>query len=149
MEIKSVSHGRAYHSFGGGRHGPSGLFARKRLLECEAEAVIPQLRTLYGPDGWQAYPFLAHTCVRADGHEIKLWKVYRRKLPIFVDSLQTRCRPVLLQSRFVMNTIALLRETRTPTDDEIRAFSQEICAAVPLRTDSRAGIRSYLNSRKA
>lgn len=88
--------------------------------------------------------------VQADGHEIKTLEGLQEEALEFVgfiaDQEQTS---VVLQSGFVMNTIALLRENQDPTDDEIRAFlAGNLCRCSGYEGQLR-GIRNFLDSRKA
>ena len=89
--------------------------------------------------------------VRADGHEICTLEGLQVEAADFVGFIADQgadqcgfCNP-----GFVMNTIALLRETPDPTDDEIRAFlAGNLCRCSGYDGQLR-GIRNYLNSRKA
>ena len=89
--------------------------------------------------------------VRADGHELFTLEGLQEEAADFVGFIADQgpdqcgfCNP-----RFVMNTIALLRENPNPTDDEIRAFlAGNLCRCSGYDGQLR-GIRNYLNSRKA
>ena len=87
--------------------------------------------------------------VRADGHELYTLEGLQAEAADFVGFIADQgadqcgfCNP-----GFVMNTIALLRETPDPTDDEIRAFLAGNCRCSGYDGQLR-GIRNYLNSRK-
>lgn len=88
--------------------------------------------------------------VRADGHEIHTLEGLQAEAADFVGYIADQgadqcgfCNP-----GFVMNTIALLRENPSPTDDEIRAFlAGNLCRCSGYDGQLR-GIRSYLDSRK-
>ena len=88
--------------------------------------------------------------VRADGHEIFTLEGLQEEAADFVGFIADQgadqcgfCNP-----GFVMNTIALLRENPTPTDDEIRAFlAGNLCRCSGYDGQLR-GIRNYLDSRK-
>ena len=88
--------------------------------------------------------------VRADGHEIYTLEGLQKEAADFLGFIADQgadqcgfCNP-----GFVMNTIALLRETPDPTDDEIRAYlSGNLCRCSGYEGQLR-GIRSFLDSRK-
>ena len=88
--------------------------------------------------------------VRADGHEIYTLEGLKTEASDFIEFIADQgadqcgfCNP-----GFVMNTIALLRETPDPTDDEIKAFlAGNLCRCSGYEGQLR-GIRNYLNSRK-
>ena len=89
--------------------------------------------------------------VRADGHEVFTLEGLQAEAQEFVGFIADQgadqcgfCNP-----GFVMNTIALLRETPDPTDDEIRAFlAGNLCRCSGYEGQLR-GIRSFLNTRNA
>ena len=89
--------------------------------------------------------------VRADGHEIFTLEGLQEEAADFVGFIADQgadqcgfCNPGM-----VMNTIALLRETPAPTDDEIKAYlAGNLCRCSGYEGQLR-GIRSYLDSRKA
>lgn len=88
--------------------------------------------------------------VRADGHEIYTLEGLQEEAADFLGFIADQgadqcgfCNP-----GFVMNTIALLRETPDPTDDEIRAYlAGNLCRCSGYEGQLR-GIRSFLDSRK-
>ena len=88
--------------------------------------------------------------VRADGHEIYTLEGLQEEAADFLGFIADQgadqcgfCNP-----GFVMNTIALLRETLDPTDDEIRAYlAGNLCRCSGYDGQLR-GIRSFLDSRK-
>ena len=88
--------------------------------------------------------------VRAHGHSVYTLEGLQEEASAFVGFIADQgadqcgfCNP-----GFVMNTIALLRETPDPTDDEIRAFlAGNLCRCSGYDGQLR-GIRNYLNSRK-
>jgi len=88
--------------------------------------------------------------VRADGHEIYTLEGLQKEAADFLGFIADQgadqcgfCNP-----GFVMNTIALLRETPDPTDDEIRAYlAGNLCRCSGYDGQLR-GIRSFLDSRK-
>lgn len=88
--------------------------------------------------------------VRADGHEIYTLEGLQKEAADFLGFIADQgadqcgfCNP-----GFVMNTIALLRETPDPTDDEIRAYlAGNLCRCSGYEGQLR-GIRSFLDSRK-
>jgi len=88
--------------------------------------------------------------VRADGHRIDTLEGLQDEAADFVGFIADQgadqcgfCNP-----GFVMNTIALLRETPDPTDDEIRRYlAGNLCRCSGYDGQLR-GIRNYLNSRK-
>ena len=87
---------------------------------------------------------------RADGHDIHTLEGLQEEAADFVAFIADQgadqcgfCNP-----GFVMNTIALLRENRHPTDDDIRAYlAGNLCRCSGYEGQLR-GIRSYLDSRK-
>ena len=87
---------------------------------------------------------------RAHGHVIQTLEGLQAEAADFVGFIADQgaeqcgfCNP-----GFVMNTIALLRETPDPTDDEIRAYlAGNLCRCSGYEGQLR-GIRAYLNSRK-
>lgn len=87
---------------------------------------------------------------RADGHSIKTLEGLQQEAAEFTGFIADQgaeqcgfCNP-----GFVMNTIALLRETPDPTDDQIRAFlAGNLCRCSGYEGQLR-GIRSYLNWKK-
>lgn len=89
--------------------------------------------------------------VRADGHEIYTLEGLQEEAAEFTGFLANQgadqcgfCNP-----GFVMNTIALLRENPTPSDDEIRAFlAGNLCRCSGYEGQLR-GIRTFLESRRA
>lgn len=87
---------------------------------------------------------------RASGHSVQTLEGLQAEAQEFVGFIADQgadqcgfCNP-----GFVMNTIALLRETPDPTDDEIRAFlAGNLCRCSGYEGQLR-GIRNFLNSRK-
>lgn len=87
---------------------------------------------------------------RASGHSIQTLEGLQDEAAEFTGFIADQgaeqcgfCNP-----GFVMNTIALLRETPDPTDDQIRAFlAGNLCRCSGYEGQLR-GIRSYLNWKK-
>ncbi len=87
---------------------------------------------------------------RADGHTIQTLEGLQQEAAEFTTFIADQgaeqcgfCNP-----GFVMNTIALLRETPDPTDDQIRAFlAGNLCRCSGYEGQLR-GIRSYLDWKK-
>ena len=87
---------------------------------------------------------------RADGHEVQTLEGLQEEAEEFVGFIADQgaeqcgfCNP-----GFVMNTIALLRETPNPTDEEIRAYlAGNLCRCSGYEGQLR-GIRNYLDSRE-
>ncbi len=87
---------------------------------------------------------------RADGHSVTTLEGLQNEASDFVTFIADQgaeqcgfCNP-----GFVMNTIALLRENPTPTDDEIRAFlAGNLCRCSGYEGQTR-GIRAYLDHKK-
>ena len=87
---------------------------------------------------------------RADGHSVTTLEGLQEEASDFVGFIADQgadqcgfCNP-----RFVMNTIALLRENPDPTDDDIRAFlAGNLCRCSGYEGQLR-GIRNYLNQRE-
>lgn len=86
---------------------------------------------------------------RANGHKIYTLEGLQEEASDFIDFIADQgadqcgfCNPGL-----VMNTIALLRETPNPTDDEIKAFlAGNLCRCSGYDGQLR-GIRAYLDSK--
>ena len=86
---------------------------------------------------------------RAAGHRIQTLEGLQEEAKEFVGFIADQgadqcgfCNP-----GFVMNTVALLRENPTPTDDEIRAYlAGNQCRCSGYEGQLR-GIRAFLNSR--
>ena len=86
---------------------------------------------------------------RAAGHRIQTLEGLQEEAKEFVGFIADQgadqcgfCNP-----GFVMNTVALLRENPTPTDDEIRAYlAGNLCRCSGYEGQLR-GIRAFLNSR--
>ncbi len=86
---------------------------------------------------------------RADGHTVQTLEGLQEEAADFVAFIADQgaeqcgfCNP-----GFVMNTIALLRESPNPTDDDIRAFlAGNLCRCSGYEGQLR-GIRAYLDSR--
>lgn len=86
---------------------------------------------------------------RANGHKIYTLEGLQEEASDFIDFIADQgadqcgfCNPGL-----VMNTIALLRETQNPTDDEIKAFlAGNLCRCSGYDGQLR-GIRAYLDSK--
>ena len=87
---------------------------------------------------------------RADGHEVRTLEGLQEEAEEFAGFIADQgadqcgfCNP-----GFVMNTIALLRETPNPTDEEIRAYlAGNLCRCSGYEGQLR-GIRNYLDSRE-
>ena len=87
--------------------------------------------------------------VRANGHSVQTLEGLQEEAKDFVEFIADQgadqcgfCNP-----GFVLNTISLLRENPTPTDDEIRAYlSGNLCRCSGYEGQLR-GIRNYLNSK--
>lgn len=87
---------------------------------------------------------------RASGHSVQTLEGLQDEAREFIGFIADQgadqcgfCNP-----GFVMNTIALLRETPDPTDDEIRAYlSGNLCRCSGYEGQLR-GIRAFLDSRK-
>ena len=88
---------------------------------------------------------------RADGHSVQTLEGLQEEAADFVGFIADQgadqcgfCNPGL-----VMNTIALLRESPDPTDEEIKGYlAGNLCRCSGYDGQLR-GIRAYLNSRKA
>lgn len=88
---------------------------------------------------------------RAAGHHVQTLEGLQAEAEEFVGFIADQgaeqcgfCNP-----GFVMNTIALLRENPTPTDDEIRAYlAGNLCRCSGYDGQLR-GIRAYLNWKEA
>lgn len=86
---------------------------------------------------------------RAAGHRIQTLEGLQEEAKEFVGFIADQgadqcgfCNP-----GFVMNTVALLRENPSPTDDEIRAYlAGNLCRCSGYEGQLR-GIRAFLNSR--
>lgn len=86
---------------------------------------------------------------RAAGHRIQTLEGLQEEAKEFVGFIADQgadqcgfCNP-----GFVMNTVALLRENPTPTDDEIRAYlAGNLCRCSGYEGQLR-GIRAFLSSR--
>ena len=89
----------------------------------------------------------ATLAARADGHSVQTLEGLQAEAAEFTGFIAGQgaeqcgfCNP-----GFVMNTIALLRETPNPTDDQIRAFlAGNLCRCSGYEGQLR-GIRAYLN----
>jgi carbon-monoxide dehydrogenase small subunit len=87
---------------------------------------------------------------RADGHSVYTLEGLQDEASEFVGFIADQgadqcgfCNP-----GFVMNTIALLRENSSPTDDEIKAYlAGNLCRCSGYEGQLR-GIRTFLDSRK-
>ena len=87
---------------------------------------------------------------RADGRHVQTLEGLQAEAEAFVGFIADQgaeqcgfCNP-----GFVMNTIALLRETPDPTDEEIRAYlAGNLCRCSGYEGQLR-GIRAFLDSRK-
>ena len=87
---------------------------------------------------------------RANGHSIRTLEGLQEEAADFIGFIADQgaeqcgfCNP-----GFVMNTVALLRETPDPTDDEIRAYlAGNLCRCSGYEGQLR-GIRAYLDWKK-
>ena len=87
---------------------------------------------------------------RADGHTVHTLEGLQEEAADFAAFIADQgaeqcgfCNP-----GFVMNTVALLRENRDPTDDEIRAYLAGNLCRCSGYEGQLGGIRAYLDSRK-
>ena len=88
---------------------------------------------------------------RAAGHHVQTLEGLQAEAEEFVGFIADQgaeqcgfCNP-----GFVMNTIALLRENPTPTDDEIRAYLAGNLCRCPGYDGQLRGIRAYLDWKEA
>ena len=97
-------------------------------------------------------PILSCSCLaaRADGHEVYTLEGLQEEAKEFIDFIAEQgaeqcgfCNP-----GYVVNTIALLRENKNPTDEEIKEYlAGNLCRCSGYEGQLR-GIRNFLNSRK-
>ncbi len=97
-------------------------------------------------------PILSCSCLaaRADGHEVYTLEGLQEEAKEFISFIAEQgaeqcgfCNP-----GYVVNTVALLRENKNPTDEEIKEYlAGNLCRCSGYEGQLR-GIRNFLNSRK-
>ena len=97
-------------------------------------------------------PILSCSCLaaRADGHEVYTLEGLQEEAKEFISFIAEQgaeqcgfCNP-----GYVVNTVALLRENKNPTNEEIKEYlAGNLCRCSGYEGQLR-GIRNFLNSRK-
>ena len=76
------------------------------------------------------------------------WKEYRTKRPISAHIWPTRAQSGFCSPGLIMNIIAMTRELKNPTEDEIRAYlAGNLCRCTGYVGQLRA-IRTYLAAKE-